>query len=245
MFNNYTDFALEEFDQYNPTNGTITDLNHSLARLNKRHLAIIQSMPDIWKNANVLDIACANARWTFAAIQAGAKFVEAVEPRSNMIDTGKQLLNKYQVSDEKYNLILGSAFDVLPTLNRSYDVVLCMGFLGHTYRQPELFSLIKKLQPKHLIIDSGICSKKGMVCSVYRAENKNGFAYPDKTSVNEHTYTSVPSLTLIKDMIDFYDFDIINEVNWKPIVEQHGSLGIEDYANESRITLFCQNRLKI
>lgn len=241
MFINYKEFSYEEFDQYNPITHENTDLNHSLARLNKRHIGIIESVSNLYKDATVLDIACANARWSFACLKAGASYVDAIEPRENMITTANEIFKKYNIDKMKYKFHRGSVFDVLPTLHTPYDIVLLMGFLGHTYKHPELFSLIKKTKSKFLIIDSGICAKKGMLCTVFRAKNKDGFAYVDSTSENDYTYSAVPSLHLIKDMLDFYNFEIVKEVDWLSIANTHGSFGIEDYAAGSRITLICKN----
>jgi SAM-dependent methyltransferase len=242
FFDSYSDFASEQFDQCNPMTFESTDTRHSLARLNKRHIAVMQTMPHLFQDANVLDIACANCRWSFAAIKSGAKYVTGIEPRQTSLTNGINLLEKYNIDKNSYEFLNADAFTTLPNLNKNYDVVLLMGFLAHVYDQPKLMSLISKLSPKYLIVDSGFSSKKGMLCTITKVKSADGFIYPNETSVNDYTYGAVPSLPFIKDMIDFYGFDIAKEVDWQNIVTDHGSLGIEDYASGNRVTFICKKR---
>lgn len=243
FFDSYVDFALEHFDQCNPITFESTDKNHSLARLNKRHIAVMQTMPDIFKNANVLDIACANCRWSFASIKSGAKHVTGIEPRETSLTNGINLFEKYNVDKSSYTFLNGDAFTLLPTLDKNYDVVLLMGFLAHVFDQPRLISNIAKLSPKYLIVDSGFSAKKGMLCTITKIKNADGFIFPNETSVNDYTYGTVPSLPFIKDMIDFYGFEILKEVDWQQIANNEGTLGIEDYADGRRVTLICKNKI--
>ena len=122
-------------------------------RLNLRYEAMIEANRDILEGARVLDIASHDGRWTFAALKVGARHVTGIEPRQNLVDNAIATFAAYGTDPTSYRFLCGDAFEILPQRNLDVDVVLCLGFLYHTLRYPELVRRIRDLDPTHLVFD--------------------------------------------------------------------------------------------
>jgi cyclopropane fatty-acyl-phospholipid synthase-like methyltransferase len=208
-------------------------------RLNKRFEAIFETDRTIFAGANVLDIASHDGRWSFAAIKAGASRVTGVEPRRHLVEHANETFRKYNVAKEAYSFEQEDVFRYLRHTEEVFDVVLCLGFFYHTYRHPELLSLIKKVNPSHLIVDSRVIKAKGLICDVRKDRVEQEFeAYEEDSSYEGMTYVAAPSLPLLRDMLSHFRFDI-TEVDWNALVGESVH-GIGDYADGRRATLICR-----
>lgn len=226
----------DDYDAFMETSKTGANAN----RLNKRHQAIFQTNPGIFEGARVLDIASHDGRWSFAALKSGAKHVTGVEPRQHLVQNASSTFKEYGIPDSSYTFERSDIFDYLRRSESPFDIVLCLGFLYHTYRHPELFSLIKRAAPMHLIIDSAVAKANSLVCVVRKdMADKEFEAAENETTFRGATYVATPSLTLVRDMLAHYEFEI-QEVDWTSLV---GSdvFGIRDYAEGRRATLICRS----
>src|SRR5207244_6997976 len=130
-------------------------------------------------------------------------------------------------------------FCYLRTARDHLDVVMCLGFFYHTYRHPELLALIRRQQPRYLIMDSQVIRRDGLLCAVRKDRVLVEFeAAEDSTSYGGATFVATPTAALLKEMIAHYDFRV-REVDWPSLL--HGDVtGAQDYAEGRRITLICE-----
>src|SRR5918992_4208807 len=124
------------------------------SRMNERYEALFASNRDIFDGARVLDLASHDGRYSFAALKTGAAHVIGVEVRQSLIDRAQEAFAFYGQDPATYRFICGDVFEVLEREKFDVDVVLCLGFLYHTYRHTELMYRINKLAPSHLIVDT-------------------------------------------------------------------------------------------
>ncbi|PIE58165.1 MAG: hypothetical protein CSA33_04440 [Desulfobulbus propionicus] len=123
-------------------------------RLNGRYRAIIEKNADRIAGSRVLDIASHDGRWSFAALQAGARHVTGVEPRQELIENAHQSFAHYGMEKKQYDFICGDVFTAIT--NQQFDVVLCLGFFYHTTRHPELLAMIDRTGARLVIIDTEV-----------------------------------------------------------------------------------------
>lgn len=127
-------------------------------RLNARHMAIIQSQAEHFAGARVLDIACHDGRWTFAALAAGAAHVTGIEPRQELLDNAKATLSGYGIPADRHEFICGDVFETLGA--QPFDVVLCLGFYYHTIRHAELLDRIERTGARLVVIDTEVTPRQ-------------------------------------------------------------------------------------
>lgn len=211
-------------------------------RLNKRHQAIFETVPGLFAGKQVLDIASHDGRWTFAALKAGASHVIGVEPRAHLIAHANETLRHYGCDHRQFRFIQADIFDWLQKADATFDVVVCLGFLYHTYRHPEIMSLMKRRQPRVLVLDTVVHKAEGMLCLVSRetvAEEAHGFA--EGTSREGASYVAHPTLDLVKDYLTHFGFTFL-EVDWQSLIRSDGDAEhVEDYARGERVTLICNS----
>jgi 2-polyprenyl-3-methyl-5-hydroxy-6-metoxy-1,4-benzoquinol methylase len=228
------------FDRY-PEFLEPTRTGASRNRLDKRHEAIFATRPEIFLAATVLDIASHDGRWSFAAVKGGSSHVTGVEARPHLVAAANKNLAALGISPASYRFVQADIFDYLRQGAESFDVVLCLGFFYHTYRHPELLTLIKRRRPKHLIVDSQVTLAEGPTCAVTRDRvDFQGEAAAEETSYKGYTYAATPSAALLRDMLIHYDFKV-EAVDWTKL---KGEIleGIEDYAEGRRVTFVCEAR---
>ena len=132
----------------------VSELTPRPHRLNERYEAMIASNRDIFDGARVLDLASHDGRYSFAALKAGAAHVTAVEVRQSLVDQGRETFAFYGQDPETYRFVCGDVFEVLAREKFDVDVVLCLGYLYHTFRYTELLYRLHHLAPRHLIVDT-------------------------------------------------------------------------------------------
>src|SRR6188472_1468918 len=123
-------------------------------RMNERYEALFASNRDIFDGARVLDLASHDGRFSFAALKTGAVHVTGVEVRQSLIDKAQETFAFYGQDPETYRFVRGDLFEVLAREKFDVDVVLCFGFLYHTYRHTELMYRLHNMAPRHLIVDT-------------------------------------------------------------------------------------------
>jgi predicted nicotinamide N-methyase len=210
-------------------------------RLNKRFRAIFETIPGLVSGARVLDIASHDGRWSLAALKSGAKHVVGVEPRKHLVAHAKETLQGYGCAPSTFEFIQDDIFNYLKAPGEQFDVVLCLGFLYHTYRHPELFALIKQRSPKYVVVDTGIFRSPRMACSVTRDDvSREQAAASDETGHQGQVYVGVPSRALLEDMATHFGFDF-QYADWRAILKaDRNTDGVEDYARGKRVTMVCR-----
>ncbi len=217
-------------------------------RLNLRYEAIFEANSDIFEGARVLDLASHDGRWSFAALRTGAVHVTGIEARQEAIYNANTNLSHYEASPETYRFIHGDIFDVLRRMHFEVDVVLCLGYLYHTYRHTELLYRIRQIDPKYLIMDSQVVpNRREPVVKLYvDRPQKPGEATLDAFAHGKSTLVGRPSIPALQMMLRAYDFEIEHTCDWHALMAKHPEAGIvHDYADGERVTLRCRSEASI
>lgn len=214
-------------------------------RLNLRHVAMIEANRDILAGARVLDLASHDGRWSFAALHAGAAHVTGVEARRPLVDNAYKTFAEYGVESGTYDFVCGDMFEVLAHQEFDVDVVLCLGFLYHTLRYPELLKAVRKLDPRHCVIDTKvIVSDEPEVQLRVNNTGRQSHAAADDYSYGTKALAGWPSIPAVHLMMDMYDFDLESTYDWSTLIGQHpeavGSL--HDYKRGNRFTARYRSR---
>lgn len=222
--------------------GTVFTARH---RLNLRHKAIFERNRDALKGARVLDIASHDGRWSYAALEAGASHVIGVEARGEVVDSARESLAAEGIDESRYEFVQGDIFDTMAEQKYDVDVVMCLGFLYHTYRHTELFSLMRACNPQHLLIDTTVNLSKEPLLRLRRDKPENaGQAVLDKFAHGSYSLVARPSAAAVRMMVEAYGFEVEDEVDWPSLIKEHRHLvddpkaaRVGDYRKGSRITL--------
>jgi len=214
----------------------------SRGRLNLRHLAIIDHHRDVLRAARVLDIASHDGRWSFAALEAGAAHVTGIEGRAELVDNARRTLAAKGVDTSRYKFIAGDVHDVLTRGVGAMDVVLCLGFLYHTLRYPELLAGIRATGARHVIVDSKVSANTNR--SIVRVASNPGkiqsMAIEDRFSHHGKSLVGIPNPRAIRQMLRMYGYEVVGEPDWAALTAEHPDIGsVNEYANGERITLLA------
>jgi 2-polyprenyl-3-methyl-5-hydroxy-6-metoxy-1,4-benzoquinol methylase len=231
------------FDQY-PIFYETTATAPAPGRLNLRYDAIFEQNREIFAGARVLDIASHDGRWSFAALQAGAAHVIGVEPRADLVSNARSTLSEY-VEATRFRFIEGDIFEVLKAEQFQVDVVMCLGFLYHTLRYNELFAGIRRLNPKHVVIDTTIFlqSEQRVVKLDLDAAVVPRDAVRDEYSHGQFVLVGSPTLPGLEMMLNAYDFKVERLSDWAGLIRDNPEAeGIrKDYGTGRRITLLASS----
>jgi hypothetical protein len=214
----------------------------SVGRLNLRHLAIIDAHGDVLRGARVLDIASHDGRWSLAALEAGAAHVTGIEGRPDLVENARRTFASNRVDESRYTMIAGDAHDILTSGVGQMDVVMCLGFLYHTLRYPELFAGIRATGAKYVIIDSMVLAnaKRPQVRLVGNPAHIPSMAVADRYSHNGRSLVGVPSVKAIKQMLQIYGYEVISQPDWTRLIAEHPEVRpIRKYASGERVTLLA------
>lgn len=232
------------FDQYPRFHGTSKTAS-SARRLNLRHRAMIEANSDILAGARVLDLASHDGRWSFAALQAGAAHVTGVEARHGLVKNANESFAEYDVPRDRYDFVHGDMFEVLARQELEADVVLCLGFMYHTLRYPDLLRGIKDARPEHLVVDTKvIVDDEPRVRLVVNRTGNQSNAAKDAVSHENMALAGWPSVPALHMMLDVYDFDVEKEYDWPGLLAERPEAlpAVRDYGSGNRVTLRCRSR---
>jgi SAM-dependent methyltransferase len=192
----------------------------------------------------VLDLASHDGRYSFAALKTGAAHVTGVEVRQSLIDRAQEAFAFYDQDPETYRFVQGDIFEVLEREKFDVDVVLCFGFMYHTYRHTELMYRLHNLAPRHLIIDTLVTRDTQRTLRLIREQDVKDIrsAAPDPWSVRRVLVLrpSVPALDLL---VRSYGFEVESMYDWKGRLAGRPHVpGVSGYANGTRVTMRCRSR---
>ena len=201
-------------------------------RLNERYNALIKNNKKIISGKRILDLASDNGRWSFAAIKNGASKVIGIEFLLKSVKTANNLMTIYNVSKEKFQFIEGKIHKIIKQIEpNSIDTVFCFGYLYHTMYHMNLFSKIKNLNPKHIIIDTNISKNDAPVIEIR----------PKKRIISEHKIEGYPSKSGLEAMLNEFGFHNFQYYDWpSKNLEDWKNLG--DYKNRKRITFVAEGK---
>jgi hypothetical protein len=222
----------------------VSELTPKPHRLNERYEALFASNKDIFDGARVLDLASHDGRYSFAALKTGAAHVTGVEVRESLIDKAQETFAFYGQDPETYRFVCGDVFEVLARQKFDVDVVLCLGYLYHTYRHTELMYRLHDLAPKHLIVDTMVMPGTQRTLRVYYERDSEDIrsAAQDAYSVGR-VLVARPSVPALQMLLAAYGFEIESMYDWKSRLAGRPPMpGLEGYAKGRRVTLRCRSR---
>lgn len=218
-------------------------------RLNFRHEAIVTPNQDILDGARVVDIGSHDGRWSCAVLRVGAQHVIGIEAREELVEHSNDNLAHYGFSAEAYHFERGDVFDVLGSGRvqpADADVVMCLGFLYHTLRYPELFAGIRRLDAKYLILDTAVYdSADKVVRIVSERSGKERNAVEGQGARNGRMLTGWPSVPTLELMLSMWDYKVEQYVDWRGLIAAHPEMSpdtVRQYAEGTRITARCRLR---
>ncbi len=222
----------DEHDRFLETSQTATNVN----RLNLRHRAIIEQNADLLRGARVLDIASHDGRWSLAALEAGAASVVGVEGRPELVDHAEKTLDHYRPGTGDRRFVCADIIDYLAA-PEPFDVVLCLGFLYHTLRYPELLAGIRATGARHVVLDTRTVRRPRPVIEleVDRPEFQ-GMAIEDQVSVEGAVLTGVPSHQAVEAMFEVYGYRVLRRADWSEVIAGGSDEGVKGYLQGRRIT---------
>jgi hypothetical protein len=131
-----------------------------LLRINERYKRIIESNLTQIVGKRILDLAAHDGRWTWAALTAGAAYVEAVEGRPELVQQANQALSEFP--PERFTFLQGDIFSYLTENVRAkgdrFDTILCLGIFYHINEHFRLLQLMSNVAPSAIILDSALLS---------------------------------------------------------------------------------------
>lgn len=222
----------DDRDRFLETSRTATNLN----RLNLRHEAMIAGNADLLAGADVLDIASHDGRWSLAALDAGARSVVGVEGRPELVAHAEETLGHYRPAAAGYRFVCSDVIEYLADPER-FDVVLCLGFLYHTLRYPELLAGIRATGARHVVLDTRTVRRPRPVIELEVDKPEyQGMAIEDRVSGANGVLTGVPSHQAVEEMFRVYGYRVHRRTDWKELVAGRSDEGVKEYPQGRRIT---------
>lgn len=211
-------------------------------RMNERYEGIFASNQDILDGARVLDLASHDGRFSFAALKAGAAHVTGVEVRQSLVDKAQETFAFYDQDPETYRFVCGDVFEALEQQKFDVDVVLCLGYMYHTYRHTELMYRLHDLAPRHLIVDTMVARGNQptlrLICERDTEDIRSAAKDPYTVGRVPVLWPSVPALEML---LRAYGFETESMYDWKSRLADRPTItGLDGYANGSRVTMRCR-----
>ena len=133
-----------------------------LDRLNARHEVLIHQNRDFIRGASVLDLASHDGRFSFAALQSGARRVVGVEHDPRLVQKAEENLEFYGVPRDRYDFVAGDMFDRIREVERC-DIVFCFGIFYHINDHMRLLTELAEYDPRAIIFDTNVAVNDGAV----------------------------------------------------------------------------------
>lgn len=210
-------------------------------RLNRRYLALIHSNKHIIEGSSILDLGSHDARWSFAAIKNGARYVLGIEGKKHLVENSYSTMRKYGIPSNKYSFITGDMFSEIKKIEPgTIDVVFCFGVFYHIMNHTMLLSEIKRLTPKYLILDTKISVSDLPVIELKTEDSKlEGSALKQTYHNNEQVLVGFPSKSALELMLANFGFSF-SYFDWHNVGIQNWE-NIQDYQKNWRISLVARN----
>jgi hypothetical protein len=199
----------------------IDAINATRDRLNDRYRLMIDHHRDRIKGATILDFGSYDGRWTYAAIEAGAKHVTGIEINPEYNAQAEENMEALGVSPDRYDFVVG---DVLAEINKvtpgSVDGVIFAGLFYHITYHVEIMAALKRSGVKWIIMDTTVLSSDEPIIKWVPGPNGlNGLE-------------GVPSARAVEMIAEYAGF----QYEYVP-VDQVTSAEMWDYRKGNRITM--------
>ncbi len=213
------------------------DNENTIRRLEQRHRLIIDPFQPQIEGARVLDIAAHDGRWSYALAHAGAREVVGVEARQELIDRFKTFpKSKFK---DRVTLVCNDLYAEIEAriaAGERFDVVALYGIFYHVMDHFRLLSLVRKLGPALIIIDSEFIKADNAMVQVLKEEVTNPLNAVSDVEGVTHTVVGVPSKRATQFMAEALGM----ELEWvnHDLILGDNRRGMKDYFRETRKSRF-------
>ena len=212
---------------------------YSVARLNLRHRMIVEPLLPLFKGRSVLDIGARDGRWAYAFATAGATKVTALEEHSHLVRRFENLPDdeaKSRITLKCSNIFEGLQQEI--AARNQHEIITIMGYFHYISDQFRLLSLLGKLQPKVIIVDSEFALDTGPVIALFDGEDVE-----DMDAMSNPWHTNPPLVGLpSQEALKAMGLSIGYQCDWI----DWGKLGLDDrppvreyFRNERRRRFTC------
>lgn len=205
----------------------------SLQRLNNRHRLLIDPFLPQIRGARVLDLACHDGRWSYVLAAAGADQVLGIEARQDAIDRFANFPDatlKSRVTLRCDDIFV--ALEDLAARGETFNVVTVFGIFYHIMDHYRLLNLIRRLQPKIIIIDSEFIMVDNGIIQILTEKTDNPLNAVADHKNQTRIAVGVPTRRATELMADTLDY----EVTWlqSGLILGDARDGMHDYFRNGR-----------
>jgi SAM-dependent methyltransferase len=209
--------------------------------MNLRYDAIIHQNRDVLNGARVLDLACSEGSYSFGALHVGAAHVLGIESREDKVVNANGHFEALGAAADRYRFIAGDVFQTLAAENPQVDVVMCLGYLYHTLRYPELLHRIRATGAEVVIIDGEVAvSDEAIVRLIEENVDMKGNATRDEYSAEKTVLSGRPSVPALEKMLGVYGFAVERHADWAAIFRDNPEMTFPEYSQGRRVTVVCR-----
>jgi hypothetical protein len=181
-----------------------------------------------------------------AALDAGAVHVTGIEGRQELVDNANSTFAGEGIDSSRFTFIRGDVHDQLTAGLGSFDVVMCLGFLYHTLRYPELFTGIRATGAKYVIVDTKVFPGKRHIVRLINNPNAlQSMAVEDRFSYRGNSLVGTPTASAVVHMLDAYGYDVVARADWGQLLAAHPDIATKKtkrYASGERVTMLAVSR---
>jgi 2-polyprenyl-3-methyl-5-hydroxy-6-metoxy-1,4-benzoquinol methylase len=161
-----------------------------------------------------------------------------IEARPHLVAAAREQLSHRPGSD-RIEFRIGDVMSELPQLSEPFDTVFCFGFLYHMIDHMTLFRAIRRVNPKHLVIDTAISSQPGAVIEVSEeAVDVEAHAAVAESGSPGLALKASPTKSALEMMLKAAGFGEIRYWNWKKAGIKCWA-DLKDYYLGERVTIRC------
>ena len=210
----------------------------TLYRLAQRHRLLIDPFRPQIEGARILDLACHDGRWSYALARAGARDVIGVEARAELVERFEHFPDDDARSE--ITLVCNDLFNELEAraaVGERFDVVAIYGIFYHIMDHFRLLSLVRRMQPGLIIIDSEFIQADNAMIQVLMEEVSNPLNAVTDVPGQTHTVVGVPSQRATEFMAGALGYDI----TWidQALILGADRRGMHDYFRAGRKVRHC------
>lgn len=209
-------------------------------RLRWRYEYLFADRKDLFDGKRVIDIGSHDCRWSFCALQSGARYVLGIEARAELVESGVANIEEYGIGRDRFDFLIGDAFEVLPTIDprnvrNRFDVGLVLGFLYHTTRHFETLAMIERLGCRVMLVETNVLpNEKKPIVRLRKEEVEAAHnAYSTAGVTDGHTIIGVPSLPAVEMLLQSFGY----RTEVLPMPPMDGVEGINDFKEGRRLAI--------
>jgi tRNA (mo5U34)-methyltransferase len=191
---------------------------------------LLSLMGGTLRGHRVLDLGCNAGFWSLAAHDAGADFVLGVDANGEFIEQAELVFEAKGVAPESYRFQTADLFTC--SLDRGFDIVLCLGIVDQVDRPAELFELMAASGAQVIVIDTNVSRSHLSLFEVTRLYNPR-----DGTGDG---LVLLPSRQAVRDLAARHGFATVALA--RSTTDQ---AGMSDYRRERRCAFICARGLDL